>query len=83
VALRQNWYSTGRNYTLFNDDYVKLYVTTVKDEIQKIDRWRDVLVSSPSNGNFEGERDNWIAHNPQDTHYGDSECWLRDLFWYP
>jgi beta-mannosidase len=90
VAIRQNWYGTGKNFSLYNEDYVKLYVDTIMDEIQKIDKWREVLVSSPSNGNSEKEKENWIANNPQDPHFGDGKIKdhftedneLRDVFYF-
>lgn len=71
VALRQNWYNTEKSFKLFADDYEKLYVDTITDEIMKNDNSHSVLTSSPSNGIFNDEKEYGIARNPQDPHYGD------------
>lgn len=71
VALRQNWYGTYSRFEEFAEDYRKLYVETVVDEIKKQDPSREVLTSSPSNGNYNGDREHGIGMNPQDIHYGD------------
>ncbi|XP_058128109.1 beta-mannosidase [Anopheles ziemanni] len=70
VALRQNWYKTQANYSVYYEQYVELYVRTVLPEVEAIDRWRTVLVSSPSNGD-QSLKEDYIAQNPQDPLYGD------------
>lgn len=73
VALVQNWYGTNDDFAQFAEDYYKLYVDTIQDEIYQNDLFRHVLVSSPSNGLF-GERANYtISKNPQDVHFGDGK----------
>lgn len=51
------------------------------------DKTRPFLASSPTNG-VETVKEGWLAHNPYDTHYGDthyynylSDCW--DWTTYP
>lgn len=82
AALRQNWYQTQSKFDKFEVEYEKLYIDTVKDEIQRNDPWRVVLNSSPGNGmNFENIT---IAVNPQDNHYGDVHYYTYDLnLWDP
>ncbi|XP_049287593.1 beta-mannosidase [Anopheles funestus] len=70
VALRQNWYKTDANYTDYYEQYVELYVRTVLPTVEQNDRWREVLLSSPSNG-YQSIKERYIATNPQDPLYGD------------
>uniref|UniRef100_A0A182LSD3 beta-mannosidase n=1 Tax=Anopheles culicifacies TaxID=139723 RepID=A0A182LSD3_9DIPT len=70
VALRQNWYKTEPNYTAYYAQYVDLYVRTVLPTVEQNDRWRTVLLSSPSNGD-QSIKELYIATNPQDPLYGD------------
>ncbi|XP_058443267.1 beta-mannosidase-like [Malaya genurostris] len=70
VALRQNWYGTAFDEEAYIQDYIKLYVNVVQLEIQKVDKWRTVLISSPSNGD-RSTAEGHIAANPQDSRYGD------------
>lgn len=53
------------------DDYRKLYVDTVMNAVQEIDKGtnRPFVTSSPSNG-LESITENYIAKNPQDPLYG-------------
>uniref|UniRef100_A0A182K9X7 beta-mannosidase n=1 Tax=Anopheles christyi TaxID=43041 RepID=A0A182K9X7_9DIPT len=70
VALRQNWYKTDTNYSAYYTQYVELYVRTVLPTVEANDRWRTVLLSSPSNGD-QSLKERFIATNPQDPRYGD------------
>lgn len=78
AALRQNWYGTNSQFESFATDYRKLYVETVTDEIKKHDLTRDVLTSSPSNGNYNGDREFGIGIDPQNPHYGDIHFYVVD-----
>lgn len=79
VALSQHWYeNTTDHFELFANDYKKLYVSTVTDEINKNDPSREVLTSSPSNGNFNGDRSFGIGTDPQNAHYGDIHFYIID-----
>ena len=83
-ALRGNWYGTNSNFQLYADDYRKLYVETVSDEILKNDLSREVLVSSPSNGKFNGDREFGIGGFPQNPLYGDIHYYTITLnAWKP
>lgn len=70
VALRQNWYGTNTNEAVYTEEYKKLYVNVVQPRIAKVDKWRTVVISSPSNGD-QSVKEGHIAKNPQDPHYGD------------
>uniref|UniRef100_A0A2A4JXF5 beta-mannosidase n=1 Tax=Heliothis virescens TaxID=7102 RepID=A0A2A4JXF5_HELVI len=71
VALRGNWYDTFSSFEKYKSEYIKLYVDTIKPIVEDLDPGRRYLVSSPSNG-LESERENYIATNPYDPHYGDT-----------
>lgn len=78
VALRQDWYGTQSHFQEFAEDYRKLYVETVTDEINKNDPSREVLTSSPSNGNYDGDREYGIGIDPQNPHFGDVHFYVVD-----
>ncbi|CAG4957469.1 unnamed protein product [Colias eurytheme] len=71
VALRGNWYMTQTQFDRYKQEYVKLYVDTIKPIVESYDPSRRYLVSSPSNGK-KSEEDGYIAQNPYDPHYGDT-----------
>jgi beta-mannosidase len=70
AALRQNWYGTDANFSVYKDDYVRLYVETVRPIVTSLDTSRSFVVSSPSNG-VQSELDSYISLNPGSTLYGD------------
>jgi beta-mannosidase len=70
AALRQNWYGTDANFSVYKDDYIRLYVDTIKPIARSLERSREFVVSSPSNG-FQSEMDGYISLNPGSTLYGD------------
>lgn len=70
-ALRGNWYDTARDYERYKQEYIELYVNTIKPIVEYLDPDRRYLVSSPSNGR-ESEAEGYIANNPSDPHYGDT-----------
>lgn len=87
AALRQDWYGTMKNFSLYKDDYIQLYISTIRDEINHHMTNIPFVSSSPSNGE-ETASSGWIALNPQDNHYGDvhyynyvDDCW--DLSKFP
>lgn len=71
VALRGNWYNTQSQFEKYKNEYIKLYVETIKPIVEDIDPGRRYLVSSPSNGR-QSEQDGYIAKNPYDPNYGDT-----------
>lgn len=71
VALRGNWYDTKEQFDKYKQEYIKLYVDTIKPIVENIDPERRYLVSSPTNGR-KSEEDGYIAQNPYDPHYGDT-----------
>lgn len=77
VALRQNWYGTNSKFLEFAEDYRKLYVETIVDEIKKNDPSSVVLTSSPSNG-AHIDSDNGIGNDPQNPHFGDIHFYIVD-----
>nr|CAD7590061.1 unnamed protein product [Timema genevievae] len=64
AALRQNWYETAANFSLYRRDYVSLYVDTVRAAFTKEDPSGMFVTSSPSNGD-ETEKEGFVASNPQ------------------
>lgn len=72
VAIAQNWYGTNKNPSLYNKNYVKLYIKTIRPIVLSEDPSRPFLSSSPSNG-VQSEKDGWLATNPQDPYYGDGK----------
>lgn len=78
VALRQNWYNTQSRFEQFAQEYRKLYVHTITDEIKKQDPTREVLTSSPSNANYNGDRQYGIGMDPQNPHFGDIHYYIYD-----
>lgn len=64
-------YNTDENYTLYYNDYVKLYRDVIYKIIQKEDPHRPFIASSPANSK-ESMAEGWVAKMPWDEHYGDS-----------
>lgn len=69
-ALRQSWYNTDENYTLYYNDYLKLYRDVIYKVVQKEDPRRPFIASSPANSK-ESMAEGWVAKMPWDEHYGD------------
>ncbi|XP_041374637.1 beta-mannosidase-like [Gigantopelta aegis] len=64
-------YSSKPNYTRYYDDYIKLYIDTVRPIVLSEDCTREFLSSSPSDG-VETQRQGWVAKDPGDELYGDT-----------
>ncbi|KAK8396338.1 hypothetical protein O3P69_005403 [Scylla paramamosain] len=84
VALRDNWYGTAFNFNQYKEDYITLYVDTIRPLVLELDDSRSYVVSSPSNG-IKSENDGYISQKPGDTLYGDvhyynyiSNAWVGD-----
>ncbi|XP_071481177.1 beta-mannosidase-like [Diadema antillarum] len=80
-ALRQNWYGTNKNFTLYASDYVTLYISVIWEIVVSKATGLPFMSSSPSNG-IQTQEQGWIAKNPQSTYYGDvhyynynADCW--------
>uniref|UniRef100_A0A6J0UK86 Beta-mannosidase n=1 Tax=Pogona vitticeps TaxID=103695 RepID=A0A6J0UK86_9SAUR len=88
AAIAANWFSLPLvNMSVYFKDYVTLYVKNIREIVLAEDKTRPFLASSPTNG-VETVKEGWLAHNPYDTHYGDthyynylSDCW--DWTTYP
>jgi len=76
-ALRDDWYGTSKNFTLYYEDYVKLYVKTIREIVLDLDSSRPFVTSSPSNG-IHSEINGWVAENPADPLYGDLHPYRYD-----
>ncbi|XP_056629755.1 beta-mannosidase-like [Diorhabda sublineata] len=71
AALRQSWYGTSDNFDLYYNDFIKLYITTIQTEFNRITRNKRIfLSSSPTNG-VESISEGYVAQNPGDYAYGD------------
>ncbi|XP_061441531.1 beta-mannosidase isoform X1 [Rhineura floridana] len=88
AAIAGNWFSIPRaKMHIYFKDYVTLYVKNIQEIVLAEDETRPYITSSPTNG-VESAKEGWLAHNPYDTHYGDthyynylSDCW--DWTTYP
>nr|XP_006824165.1 PREDICTED: beta-mannosidase-like [Saccoglossus kowalevskii] len=86
VTQEATQYGTDKNATLYDDDYRKLYIETIKPVIDELDSTRPFIGSSPTNGD-ESMKEHWIAKNPADPLYGDvhfydytNDCWDINTF---
>uniref|UniRef100_K1QL24 beta-mannosidase n=1 Tax=Magallana gigas TaxID=29159 RepID=K1QL24_MAGGI len=70
-ALRQSWYNTDVNFTLYYKDYVTLYHDTIQPIVQSEDSTHPFIMSSPSNG-IESLQEGFVAKEPWSELYGDS-----------
>ncbi|KAF2364830.1 Glycoside hydrolase family 2 immunoglobulin-like beta-sandwich [Trinorchestia longiramus] len=70
AALRGNWYDTSGLFKQYKQDYVKLYVETVRAVTKELDPGREFVVSSPSNG-VQSEEEGYVALHPYSNIYGD------------
>ena len=61
-----------KNYTLYYDDYIKLYVTTIMPIVNAENPNRVYLTSSPSDGK-ETVKEGYVAKDPGSELYGDSK----------
>lgn len=78
AALIQNWFGTSKDFKKFAQDYHKLYIDTIGDEISKVDSSRAFLPSSPSNGAYLDDQTDGISIDPQNPHYGDIHFYVYD-----
>ncbi|XP_049964319.1 beta-mannosidase isoform X2 [Schistocerca serialis cubense] len=69
-ALRDNWYGTYSNFSLYQTEYVQLYVDTVRQTAKLLDSERPFIISSPTNG-LQSEAEGYIAKNPGSSLFGD------------
>lgn len=69
-------YGTQTDFELYKADYVKLYVNTIRPIIQRIDKTRSYVESSPSNG-LESETEGFVSRNPYDNKFGDGKLIMR------
>lgn len=64
-------YQTAGNFSAYKEQYIQLYVDTIKPLVNAEDPSRSYLVSSPSNG-IKSEEDGYISNEPYSAIYGDS-----------
>ncbi|PAA62338.1 hypothetical protein BOX15_Mlig019371g1 [Macrostomum lignano] len=83
-ALANDWWSLWANRTeRYYDDYRKLYMRLVRQQVVAEDSTRLVLLSSPSNGDAT-EWEGGIAHQPQSTLFGDVHFYsYTEDMWLP
>jgi len=65
-------YQTQGNFSAYKEQYIQLYVDTIKPLVNEEDPTRTYLVSSPSNG-IKSEEDGYISTEPYSALYGDSK----------
>ncbi|KAJ8985911.1 hypothetical protein NQ317_010668 [Molorchus minor] len=70
-ALADNWYGTQDNFERYKEDYVKLYVDTIRTEYLRLTNERGIFItSSPTNGK-ETETEGYVSSQPGSAFYGD------------
>ncbi|RZC41640.1 beta-mannosidase-like [Asbolus verrucosus] len=69
AALVENWFNID-NCTQYSEDYVALYVTTIKTEILAILPSANYIPSSPTNG-LRSQQENYLNATSVDPLYGD------------
>ncbi|XP_020629469.1 beta-mannosidase-like isoform X2 [Orbicella faveolata] len=81
AALAEDWYNTSSTFSRYANDYVKLYIDTIRETLEEEDKSRPFLSSSPSNG-VDTEMEGWIAKTPSSPYWGDvhfydykMDCW--------
>ena len=70
VAILGWWPEIKDRKELYDNEYRKLYVDTVRRIVLEEDQTRPFVVSSPSNG-VKSEQNNYLSPNPNDNRYGD------------
>ncbi|CAG9789387.1 unnamed protein product [Diatraea saccharalis] len=70
AALTGNWYGTKQEFEKYKNEYIKLYVDTIRPIAENLDD-NAYIVSSPSNG-LKSEMDGYLSSNPYDPRYGDT-----------
>ncbi|CAB3979853.1 beta-mannosidase isoform X2 [Paramuricea clavata] len=68
-SVSQNWYGV-KNLTLYKENYVKLFIDTIRSTVLGLDSSRPFVSSSPSDG-VQTEKEGWISSNPNSDFYGD------------
>lgn len=87
VALGVNWFHVNpRDLGTYVNDYVTLYVKTIREIVLSEDRSRPFIASSPTNG-VKTMAEGWISKDPYSIQYGDvhfynyfSDCWDWKVF---
>lgn len=70
IALEGSWYGTNGNER-YKDDYVKLYVDTIKRQVSALDLTRPYVVSSPTSGAYDENKSDTEKNSPASSLYGD------------
>lgn len=73
-------YGTIGNFDLYRQDYIILYVDTIREIVRKEDPSRPFVVSSPSNGKA-SEEEGHIARDPYSELYGDGKPYFVFIFY--
>ncbi|XP_075057126.1 beta-mannosidase isoform X2 [Mixophyes fleayi] len=87
VAIASDWFSIPTYMKeIYVQDYLALYIKTIRELVLKMDATRPFIASSPTNGK-ETIKENWLSKNPYDNHYGDThyynymtDCWDWTLY---
>ena len=64
IELINRYGTSGELYDTYKQDYIALYIDTIRDELLVEDPTRPFLASSPSNGKVT-EQNGWISENPR------------------
>ncbi|XP_053317515.1 beta-mannosidase isoform X2 [Spea bombifrons] len=87
AAIASDWFSIpDKMRAVYVQDYLTLYIKTIRKIILDMDNTRPFMPSSPSNGK-ETVQEHWLSKNPYDNHFGDThyynyltDCWDWRLY---
>ncbi|XP_068087653.1 beta-mannosidase [Hyperolius riggenbachi] len=87
AAFANDWFSIPSYMReVYVQDYLTLYIKTIRELVLVLDGTRPFIASSPTNGK-ETVRENWLSKDPYDNHYGDThyynysaDCWDWQLY---
>ncbi|XP_063774379.1 beta-mannosidase isoform X2 [Pseudophryne corroboree] len=82
AAIASDWFSIPTYMKeVYVQDYLTLYIKTIRVLALEMDATRPFIASSPTNGK-ETVKENWLSKDPYDNHYGDThyynymtDCW--------
>nr|DBA28843.1 TPA: hypothetical protein GDO54_009135 [Pyxicephalus adspersus] len=82
AAIASDWFSIpSAMREVYVQDYITLYIKSIRELVLKMDGTRPFIASSPTNGK-ETIKENWLSKDPYDNHYGDThyynyvtDCW--------
>ncbi|KAH0822208.1 hypothetical protein GEV33_000583 [Tenebrio molitor] len=75
--LASNYFNTADNFDVYKEDYIKLYIETVRDEMRRVTKNANFVDSSPTNG-VESDNEGYVAKDPGSSFYGDDHYYSNN-----